>query len=99
MIRALRILSLALLLGSLLGEGLMPRTPTCEETKECCPSDGACDANCLTCACCASRVTEVMVATTIDPLASPQTHAGVRSTTRPLIPPPTDILHVPKSIA
>jgi len=97
--RVLRSLCLALLLGAQLGEGFVPREESCEERQDCCTPQGACEANCLHCLCCASLMSGVTVATTAESLDSPRAPAGVSSTAVPLTPPPTDILHVPKSIS
>ena len=96
--RLLRILLMAALLGPQFVEITTPREAFCEETEDCCTPDGACQATCPQCACCASRSTTPTALVLSEDLESPQAQLSVFGSAAPLSPPPTDILHVPKSI-
>jgi hypothetical protein len=95
--RLLRILFLALFLSPQLGELLLPTEAFCEEKQDCCTPDGVCHANCVQCACCTGRMTNLPVASTVEPHSNPPRQATIAALAAPLAPPPTDILHVPKS--
>ena len=96
--RLLRILVLAALLGPPIAEITTPREPLCEDSQGCCTPDGACQATCPQCACCASKSTAPASVAISEDLDSPQAQPGATASATPLSPPPTDILHVPKSI-
>ena len=98
MSRLVRILLIALLLGPQVAEILPPPAAACGETRGCCGPDGACDASCVACPCCANPAPGV---TSAIPAGAPGGPAGPAGTTQgaaalPLLP--TDILHVPRSL-
>jgi hypothetical protein len=95
--RLLRILFLALFLGPQLGELLLPAEGFCDERAGCCTPDGVCHESCMQCSCCANRMTNLPADSADDPLSSPPRQATIAPIAAPLSPPPTDILHVPKS--
>jgi len=97
MIRLARILLVTLLLGPQVGMVVLPVEPPCQEERDCCDPDGACDVICVQCVCCVGRVPTLTSASSIDLLAASGTPA-VAAAAAPRQPAPCDILHIPKSI-
>lgn len=79
------------------GWAFVPAPDPCQETDDCAESDG-CDSACTRCLCCAAARTPGLAATNL-PVAPDDTSwsSGIAAVAAPLAPPPTDILHVPKS--
>jgi len=90
----MRILLLLLLVGPTVGSLLPAPDALCQETQDCCGPDGLCDMRCTACGCCTTHFTPT---TTTEPRVAPLGPATLRATAAPLPPPPTDILHVPRS--
>jgi len=96
--RIARILLLALFVGPQLGELILPSEPLCEEARDCCTPNAHCDVNCVQCSCCPARITSLAPALAGELQHSLSAQTAPVAITAPLPPPPTDILHVPKSI-
>lgn len=95
--RLIRMLCLALFLGAQSVAVVLPAASSCEEKQDCCAPNAVCDVDCVQCACCAVRVSDVAVSLTVKPLDSPPLPATMAARSAPLPPPPGDILHVPKA--
>jgi len=98
MIRLVRVVLVALLIGPQAVGTFLPSFASCEETRNCCAPDGACDADCVACPCCASPAPIVHSTFSAGAMDAPMGFARATSgaTALPLLP--TDILHVPKSL-
>jgi hypothetical protein len=97
--RLFRILLLTLLLGSALEQVLCSAPVVCaEERQDCCEPGGPCDVDCMDCACCAATAITFPGAASVECLDSPPEPAVAVHATLPPLAPPTDILHVPKSV-
>ncbi len=98
MTRLLRIVLVALLVGPLAAEVLMPSAVSCEETSDCCAPDGACDESCVLCPCCTIPAPTVMSCLSVEPVDAPAGHVGTQSGAAALPLLPAEIQHVPKSL-
>jgi hypothetical protein len=98
MIRLVRVVLVALLIGPQAAKVLLPPFASCEERRDCCAPDGACDASCVTCPCCASPAPSVLSTFSAGPVNVPAGFARATpdATVLPVLP--TEILHVPKSL-
>ena len=96
-IRLLRVLAMALLLGPQVGTVLVPTEALCEESRDCCAPDEGCDVSCVVCACCPGRSLSSTPSVSLEPVDSQVGSSGPLAATVALPLLPTDILHVPKS--
>ena len=97
MTRVLRVLLVALVLGSQAEPLLRSFEVSCVEESDCCTPSDVCRVNCVTCACCARPTVSLAALTTLAP-GSPQ--AGflkLQDATLELLLLPDDIPHVPRS--
>jgi hypothetical protein len=97
--RLFRILLLALLLGPSIGPVVQPIQEVCaEEHQDCCEPDGVCDHTCADCACCAGSAISLSSPALAKVLNGPPVPTVAARTATPPSAPPSDILHVPKSV-
>lgn len=91
------LLMAVLALGPQVGWAFVPAPDPCQEVDEC--EEGAdCGTACSRCLCCAAARTPGLAAAAVGgvPDGAPCT-STIAAVSAPLAPPPTDILHVPKS--
>ena len=95
--RVLCALLVAVLAGSMAGEVVLTPADPCQETRDCCDPDAACDETCVVCLRCPNHVPSVAAFFSVEPLIFPvsSTEAAAGALALPLLP--TDILHVPRS--
>jgi hypothetical protein len=94
-----RILLVALLAGPQIGQVLTPVREVCAEARQdCCDPDPACDASCIQCGCCTARAMSSPSADATAGLDSPPVPTAVVTAAAPPSAPPSDILHIPKSV-
>jgi len=98
MIRLVHVVLVALLIGPQVAGRFLPSFASCEETRDCCAPDGACDENCVACPCCASPAPVVLPTFSAGAVDAPARFARATSGATALPVLPTDILHVPKSL-
>ena len=86
-----------MMLGPVPNAWTVPIQDECQDVSDC-DEGGECDFDCSQCVCCAHRNP---VVTTVALSAPPEDLPEYSTSTAqvaPLAPPPTDILHVPKSL-
>lgn len=99
MIRILRILLLAVLLGPTAGQVLQYAQDACVEgRRDCCDPLEQCDSGCTECACCAVTAFTLQSAASSGAVEAAPLPAAVAVAVSPPLAPPSDILHVPKSV-
>jgi hypothetical protein len=82
-----------------MGQDFRPVQEVCtEEREDCCDPKDACDVNCVQCACCATRPNIVTAMAVAVDLPGPPALARAAYEAAPASAPPTDILHIPKSV-
>lgn len=97
--RLLRVLLMALLLGTQVGTTHVPPDAACQDASDCCPRENVCDVNCLACACCPGQASSVTSAPImIEFVGVPPAPANCAASIAVLPLFSTDILHVPKSV-
>ena len=97
--RVLRVLLMMVLLGFQVGTVLVSSEVLCQEGSGCCPPEGACNVNCVACACCpghSSSITSFAIMLESIDVPPVPTNSAASSAVLPLFS--TDILHVPKSV-
>ena len=97
MVRLLRTAFLVFLLCLQATSLLAAGEAHCGEAGEAGDHDGICDAGCVQCTCCASRAPIVADPLTVEPADAPTLPIAAGAASSALPPPPSDILHVPKS--
>ena len=76
---------------------IMPVQDECQEVSEC-EQGGECDFDCSQCVCCAHRTPVMTPAAVSAPPEVLPASSAITASLAPVAPPPTDILHVPKSL-
>lgn len=94
--RLVRVLLMALLLGSQFGTVLVPSEAACQEDP--CCSGSVCDVNCFACACCPSPCSITSSAVVLESVGVPPAPASGTASGAVLPLFSADILHVPKSV-
>lgn len=78
------------------GAWTLPVQDECQE-ESACEEGGTCDFDCSVCVCCAHRTQGVTTSFASSPPEDPPASPAAAAQRAPLMPPPVDILHVPKS--
>ena len=95
--RVLSALLVMVLAGSMASEAILPPVDPCQETRDCCDPDAACDESCVVCLRCPNHVPSVAAFFSAEPVIGPVSSAEAASGALRLPLLPTDILHVPRS--
>jgi hypothetical protein len=95
--RLLAILLTVMMLAPQASTLLIPAQDQCQEARDH-EHGGVCDVACSLCVCCASRTPGLIMALVTGHPDELPALATVAAVVAPLSPPPTDILHVPKSL-
>lgn len=94
-----RVLLVALLLGSQVGTVLLSSEVACQEASDCCPHGSVCDVSCDACACCpghSSSTTSSSILLEFVGVPPAPANCVASDAVLPLFS--KDILHVPKSV-
>ena len=95
----LRVLLMAVLLGSQVGTALVSSDVVCQEAPDCCPHGSVCDVNCVGCACCPGHSSSITSsASMLEFVGVPPVPANSAASSAVLPLLSADILHVPKSV-
>ena len=95
----LRVMLLVLLLSPSASQALRPVEEVCAEERDgCCEPSGACDVDCVQCACCAARAVTFQCAEPVESLDGVRTTTATAPVATPPSAPAFDILHIPKSV-